>query len=306
MRSLRAVSFVTLAGLLSAQDFVWAPKAPPDPYTGPHRPHTKYADLKARHAKEAEWTEVMVDDDLLYSEFVQRMPGFRTPRAFHPDTRAWWVVMEGEVRFEIEGIEPFVAKRRAIVQVPMQTIFSWQVVGDKPALMLATKIAKAGLAYVNKEDAPKLPGVEFVRARTPRTPGRYLRNNKPLTTFEELAQALESGALKGTQKVVEDDRGAANFIYGYEKNLPKLNLADRGHFHTETAEYWLILAGQIRYRIEGQEVFIANEGDVVYVPKNTWHLARWHGPGPSCRLAMNGYPNLIHYYDPEVAVPGNK
>lgn len=301
-----SIGLALAAAALSGQDFVWAPKPAPDPYTGPHRPHTKYADLKARHASQAEWSEAVVDDDLLHSEFIQRKPGYGTPRAFYSDTRAWWVVMEGEVRFEIEGTEPFVAKRRAIVQVPMQTIFSWQVVGDKPALMLATKVAKAKLAYVNKEDAPKLPGVEFVRARTPRLPGRYLHKNKPLTTFEEVAQALESGALKGTQKIVEDDRGAANHIYGYEKNLAKLNLADRGHFHTETPEFWLILAGEIRYRIEGQEVFIAKEGDMVYVPRNTWHLARWYGSGPSCRLAMNGYPNLIHFYDPEVSVPGNK
>ena len=37
--------------------------------------------------------------------------------------------------------------------------------------------------------------------------------------------------------------------------------------------------------------------DVVYVPINTYHLARFHGEGPSCRLAMNGYPNIAHLYE---------
>lgn len=300
--------FLIAAFALSAlaQDFVWSPKKAPDPYTGVHKPHRKFVDLRAAHSGHAEWNEVVADDDLLRSEWIQRKPGYKHPRILHPDTRASWIVMDGEVRFTIEGTEPFVAKKGSIVQVPMQTKFSWEVAGAKPALLFETNIAKATTVYDNLADAPKISGTAFMKIPLPRKPGVYRRDNKPHTTFAEVAAKLESGELKGTQKIVEDDRAAGNFIYGYEKNLGKLNLADRGHFHTDSAEYWLILAGQIRYRIEGQEVFIANEGDVIYVPKNRWHLARWYGPGPSCRFAMNGYPNLAHFYDPEMAQPGNK
>lgn len=294
----RSLVFFLALSISIAQDFVWSPKKAPDPYTGPHRPHTKFADLKARHAKQAEWREVLVDDDLLRSEYIQLKAGTKTPRILHPDTRTWWVIVEGEVRFEIEGTDPLIAKKGSIVQVPMQTAFSYEAA--KPSLIFETNIAKATTVYLDQADTPRLAGIEFLRTPLPRKAGVYLRNNKPHVTFDEVAKQLEAGTLKGTQKIVEDDRGAANFIYGYEKNLPKLNLADRGHFHTETAEYWLIMSGQIRYRIEGQEVFIAEEGDVVYVPRNRWHLARWHGEKPSCRLAMNGYPNLAHFYDPAI------
>jgi len=116
-------------------------------------------------------------------------------------------------------------------------------------------------------------------------------------TFAEVARQLEEGRVQGTQRIVEDDRGAANFIYGYEKQLPPIDLKQRGHYHPECAEYWLIMAGQIRYPIENVGVIIANEGDVVYVPRSTFHLPRWYGPGPSCRLAMNGYPNIAHLFD---------
>ena len=40
-----------------------------------------------------------------------------------------------------------------------------------------------------------------------------------------------------------------------------------------------------------------DEGDVVYVPIYTFHAPRFHGPGPSCRLAINGYPNIAHLRD---------
>ncbi len=59
------------------------------------------------------------------------------------------------------------------------------------------------------------------------------------------------------------------------------------------------MAGQIRYPIETQGVIIANVGDVVYVPKNTFHAPRWWGDGPSCRLAMNGFPGLAHLFEPK-------
>jgi oxalate decarboxylase/phosphoglucose isomerase-like protein (cupin superfamily) len=89
----------------------------------------------------------------------------------------------------------------------------------------------------------------------------------------------------------------SNIIYGYEKNLPKLNEKDRGHYHPECAEFWLIMQGQIRYPIEKVGVVIASEGDVVYVPPFTFHAPRFHGDGPSTRLAMNGFPNIAHLRD---------
>jgi oxalate decarboxylase/phosphoglucose isomerase-like protein (cupin superfamily) len=96
---------------------------------------------------------------------------------------------------------------------------------------------------------------------------------------------------------VHDDRAVSNIIYGYAKNLPPINEKDRGHYHPECAEYWLIMQGQIRYAIEEVGVIVADEGDVVYVPPFTFHAPRWHGDGPSTRLALNGYPNIAHLRD---------
>ena len=77
----------------------------------------------------------------------------------------------------------------------------------------------------------------------------------------------------------------------------RLTLTNRGHFHPESAEFWFILLNKIRYNIEGLPVFEADQGDIVYVPKMRFHLASFAGNGPSCRLAMNGYPDLSHSYE---------
>ncbi len=118
-----------------------------------------------------------------------------------------------------------------------------------------------------------------------------------MVTFEEVAADIENGRRKGTIRIVQDDRGTANFIYGYNSKLPPLDEKAKGHYHPEGAEYWLILKGQIRYPIERVGVVIAEEGDVVYVPPFTYHFPRWWGEGASCRLAMNGFPYISHLFD---------
>jgi mannose-6-phosphate isomerase-like protein (cupin superfamily) len=287
------------APLAAAAQTFYAPKGKTK-YEPPHKPHTRLTELKARHQGKKSWRELIVDDRHLRSEYIYAAPGQKHPKALHPDTREWWVVLEGEVRFEIETVEPFVARKGSMVQVPMQTIFSWQVNGQQPALLFDTNIAGARTLYVDHKDAPAAAGLDWVPVRfNNRVAAKWQHNNKPHVTFDELAAKLERGELKGTVRVVEDDRGAANFIYGYDKNLPPLNPKARGHYHPEGAEYWLILSGQIRYPIEGIGVIIADPGDVVYVPEHTFHFPRWWGPGPSCRLAMNGFPQIAHLFDPD-------
>jgi mannose-6-phosphate isomerase-like protein (cupin superfamily) len=296
------VSVCCLSISLGLAQQLWAPKGQ-SKYVPPHKPHTKLSELKAKHKEKSEWRELIVDDEHLRSEYLFLPPGRKTPRALHPDTRAWWVIMEGEVRFEIEGVEPFVARKGSMVQVPFARFFSYEIVGKQPALIFETNVAGAKTLYENRADAPKIAGFDWVPVSFRRELGEYDKGNRPHVTFDELAKKLESGDLKGTLRVVEDARGAANFIYGYEKNLPPIDPKNRGHYHPECAEYWLIMAGQIRYPIEGQGVVIADVGDVVYVPKYTFHFPRWYGPGPSCRLAMNGYPYIAHLFDP---VPAGK
>lgn len=262
-------------------------------YNPPHKPHTRMADVKAKHKGESEWSEWVVKDDYLWGQYIQSAPGSKVSPRFHPDTREWWVILEGQIRFEVEGQEPFVARRRSMVQAPPQTIYSMETVGEQPAIRFETNIPNATTMFPERPKV-QLPGVEFVPVRLGRRPFPYGHDNKPHINLDDLAAATPnySGG-----RFVWDDRAVANIIYGYNSKLPPVNDNDRGHFHPECAEFWVILQGLIRYPIEGQGVVIASEGDVVYVPKFTYHAPRWWGDGPSCRLAMNGYPDIAHLRD---------
>src|SRR5262245_25237013 len=95
----------------------WAPKpVQPTKYVPPQKPHTKIAEVKAAHAGQKDWRQLVVDDDHLRAEYIGSSPGSKTPRRFHPDTREWWVILEGQIRFSIEGQEPFVATKNSMVQ----------------------------------------------------------------------------------------------------------------------------------------------------------------------------------------------
>ena len=276
------------------EEVSWAPKPiQPILWIPPNKPLTKLSDLSAKHKGEENWREVVVDDEHLHAEYVYASPGTRVSRRFHPDTREWWVVMQGRIRFEIEGQEAFVATKGSMVQVPMQTIYSMEMVGSQPALRFEVNIAKAKTLYPKEVQPPEVTGIQWIPAKLNRKPALYDRGNQPHINLYELYKT----PINDFRRFVNDDRAAANIIYGYEKNLPPLDPNYRGHYHPECAEFWLVMAGHIRYLIENLGVIIAEEGDVVYVPPFTFHAPRFYGTGPCCRLAMNGYPNIAHIRD---------
>lgn len=267
---------------------LWAPKpiAPPG-YAPPQKPWVKLADLKARHKGEANWHELLVDDGRLTAEYFFVAPGTKLGRRLHPDTREWFAVVEGEVRVEIEGQAPITATRGSLVNIPRQTLYSLETVGTAPSLRFVVNVARAKTLFPQEAAPPAAAaGTAWVPVTLNRTPGRYDEFNQPHLNIHEAAAGNEKYA---GGRFVRDDKSEMLVLYGHEKNLPPLDPLDKGHFHAESAEFWLVFTGQIRYAFEGQAPFVASEGDVVYVPANTWHATRYTGPDPSCRLSITEY-----------------
>jgi mannose-6-phosphate isomerase-like protein (cupin superfamily) len=300
-----AVTAFAVSPLMFAQGskspIVWAPKPTTLPkYVPPMRPLTKLSDVLTKHNGQQDWSQVIVDDDHLHAEYISMSPGRKTEPRMHADTREWWVVTDGQIRFNIDGQESFVASKGWLVQVPYRTVYSIETVGDKPSLRFEVNIAHAKYLYPQAEQPPKTPGYNWLLTRLSQPQGVYDRGNKPYIDFNKVAEQFEQRPKKdGQVRFINDDRAVSNVIYGYAKDLPPLNPADKGHYHAECAEFWVILRGQIQYKIEGQPEFVANEGDIVYAPKMTWHRPRFFGDGPSCRLAMNGYPEIGHLFEAE-------
>jgi len=266
---------------------VWALKPTQTPaYKSPQKPWVKLSELKARHKGQADWREVIVDDGRLSGEYFGAAAGSKVSRRMHPDTREWFAVVEGEVRVEIEGQEPFTATRGSLVNIPRQTFYSLETVGTVPSLRFAVNVSGAKTIYPQEvQPPPPPPGMEWTEVRVNRTPSRYDEFNQPHLNIHEAAAKNEKYA---GGRFVRDDKSEMLVLYGHEKNLPPLDPSDKGHFHAESAEFWLVFSGQIRYSFEGQQPFIASEGDIVYVPSNTWHATRYVGDN-ACRLSITEY-----------------
>lgn len=267
---------------------VWAPKPlKTPPYRAGSQPWVKLTDLKARHNGQPNWHEVVVDDGRLVAEYFSAAPGTKVAQRFHPDTREWFAIVEGEVRVEIEGQAPFTATRGALVNIPRQTIYSLETIGTSPSLRFTLNVSGAKTMFTREAQppSPAPAGTAWVEARVNRTPGRYDEFNQPHLNIH--AEAAKNDKYSGG-RFVRDDKSEMLVIYGHEKNLPPLDPADKGHFHAESAEMWLVFSGRIRYSFEGQQPFIASEGDVVYVPANTWHATRFIGDN-ACRLSITEY-----------------
>jgi quercetin dioxygenase-like cupin family protein len=312
MRLLRRVAFVALGtlGICSAlpwqqaevrgqgqvETLAWAPvPVKPSTWLAPNQPHWKLTELLAKHTGHKDWTETVVSDTTLRAEYISMAPGARTPRRFHPDTRAWWIVQDGQIRFTIEGQEPFIATKGFMVQAPYRNVYSMETIGDKPSLRLEVHIAGATTMYPIDETPKALPGFDFVKVRISGK-GTYDAANKPFIDFSQVVAGTDK-----TRRFIADNRAVANIIRG--KPIPEPREADKGHFHEESSEFWFILEGQIRYRIGSLPVFLADQGDIVYVPKQTWHLASHGGTEMSTRLAMNGYQDLLHNFQPTEELP---
>src|SRR4030095_11515035 len=111
------------------------------PYTAPHKPHWKLSDVVAQNAGKQSWSLTVVDDAHLKAQYISMAPGESTPTRFYADNPAWWVVQDGQIRFTIDGQEPFVATKGFLVQVPYRVPYKMETVGDKPSLRFEVTVA---------------------------------------------------------------------------------------------------------------------------------------------------------------------
>ena len=266
----------------------WAPR-PVDlpPYVGTHKPHWKLSSMLADHAGREDWSVTLADDRHLLAQYVSMAPGNSTPRRFHPDTRVFWIVQAGQIRFAIEGQEPFVASKGFLVQVPDRTPYRLETVGAAPSLRLEVMVGGASTFYTLDETPVPAPGMEFVKVTLPGR-GQYDESNRPYLDFPR--EIVDGGGRAGM--FVRDDRLMAVIIRGPAE--PRPPDTDRGHIHVDYSELWFVLEGKVDYLIEGLPFFTAEQGDVVYAPAGRFHRPTFGGTGMATRVGINGFHSGVH------------
>jgi mannose-6-phosphate isomerase-like protein (cupin superfamily) len=120
----------------------YTPKPTKLPAYGSNKPVTRLSDVLAKHKGQASWTEQVIKTDRFDTRWVQMAPGEKLSTRYYGDDRVMWVVWQGQIRFNIEGQEPFVASKGFLVQVPQRVRYSAETVGNEPSLRY--EVTRAG------------------------------------------------------------------------------------------------------------------------------------------------------------------
>ena len=273
----------------------WAPKpVKPAPYVAPNKPLRKFADILARHRGKTDWSETEVLTRDFIGQYISMGAGKKTKTLFWADDRVYWVVMSGQMKVSIDGVEPFVASKGFLVQVPYRVPYSIETVGDEPSLRFEVHPSGETPSYPVSETPEPAKGITFIQAVYSGR-GKYDDTNKPFVDFEKDVVAANG---KGGG-VVKDDHTWANIIR--TKAVPTPPATDFGHFHENFAEFWLVMEGQEQFLIEGEPLITADVGDIIFAPEERWHRALASGTGYGTRLAITPRPPSLHYYQPDHA-----
>jgi len=285
----------------------WVNKTAGGAYKPPMRPLWKLSELKQMHAGQNTWQEPIILDPEQDATYNSGAPGTKYTRRMHPDTPSVFVVVAGQLHFDVEGQEPATATRGAIVNIMKSTVFAYDVTGDQNALWVEVNPTNYKTVYPadGPQPAPSKDGV-IVKVSFAHTAATYTSPNRFLyNTFTDFIAGCKTGAavmddhlfaapLIGYLNPAENQCGKGNGNIGggpaKAGDPPFDSHSVFGHIHAGPAEWWIVQVGQISGKFENAGEFHAVEGDVLYAAPMTWHQMAAEAPsGPNVRLAMGGY-----------------
>lgn len=104
-----------------------------------NRVHNRVSDV-CEQKGEAPWVERLVLTDEVVATLICMPPGNSSRRHYHPDNDEFWVVMGGELVWEIEGEDPIQTKQGDVMRVPKGKAHNIVTVGPNDSLRLGIGI----------------------------------------------------------------------------------------------------------------------------------------------------------------------
>jgi mannose-6-phosphate isomerase-like protein (cupin superfamily) len=203
-------------------------------------------------------------------------------------------VQDGQIRFTIEGQEPFVATKGFLVQVPKRLIYSMETVGDRPSLRFEVLMANSQTMYPADETPPSTPGIRFEKTRVANSKGSYDEANVPYIDYN-LTIAGKQKPKKNPTQFIGDAHdgnyvnvGIANILRGDPRTQKPAVAGDKGHLHVTGPEFWFVLEGKMEARLVQYRPSSPIRG-TSYAPATAWHQLRFAGTEMATRLAVVGY-----------------
>ncbi|MBV9549122.1 MAG: hypothetical protein JO256_05545, partial [Alphaproteobacteria bacterium] len=106
------------------------------PYVAPNRPVWRISEILASHRGQTDWVQPIVRNKDQDADYKSIGPGKKTKAMFYSDNRVVFFVYDGSLRFSIDNVDvqPFVATKGFMVNVPFRHVFTIENVGTTPAV----------------------------------------------------------------------------------------------------------------------------------------------------------------------------
>lgn len=274
----------------------WSAKpTQPTPYVAPNRVHWKLSDVMAMHRGKTDWVQPIVRNPEQEADYISLGVGKRTKAQAFADDRVVWIVQDGAMRVSIDGMEPFVATKGFMVNVPFRHFYTIETIGDRPSLRFEVRQAGSPPMFKESDTPDAYPGRTYVKVRGTPGPAKD-RDSNPI--WLDFNKQIASSDKPHNGKFVWDDHFTSNILRGKAQQVPPES--NRGHFHGTWTEFWFIMEGKVDYKIEGFPLFTADQGDVVAAVKGRWHRPSNNPNVPmSTRIPFNPRPVILHNFDPQ-------
>ncbi len=302
----------------AATETWWIQKEKGGVWPGPGKPLWRLADAKQKHAGQANWREVVVNDGRQTASYNSAAPGAKFIQRMDPTSQTMFVVLAGKVKFTVEGQPEITAVRGSIVNVLEGLVFSYEALPGENALWIEVTPDDINYLYpVALPAPPPVAGKTNLKVSFGARNGEYKAPNQPhWNLFEAVAkcdlsragvadQHLYATAIIAYANPADNKCSPAGGSGGGRGNegptaaqleATALGGGNFGHLHSDMAEWWIIQSGAVTGQFAGQKELHAVEGDILYAPRMTWHQMGVEGPGVSTRLAITAFPFINMNY----------
>jgi quercetin dioxygenase-like cupin family protein len=264
----------------------WAAKtATPAPYVEPNRPIWRISEIMAAHNGQTDWVQPTVRNRDFDCDYISMGAGKKTKAVFYADDPVIIIVQSGQIRFNVETQQPFVASKGFRVTIPYRLAYSMETVGNEPSVRWEVRPAGEAPNYPITETPTPIKGVKYIKA-TYVGHGSFPNDKPPYMDFFKI---ISQGGMPGQRGPGVPTPPASNF----------------GHFHSNWGEFWFIAEGTLDFQIEGEPLIHAHQGDVVSAAYERWHRPTNAGKGMSTRIAFIPRTNNLHWYQPNANSGGD-
>ena len=228
----------------------------------------RHSEIMGRHGEGERWAEQLLEDGRNRAVWISGPPGTPPDPHIHPDFNEWWIALDGRTQWQIGQYEPVVSNWGDIIMAPAG--FAHDIRPKE-----GVQAIRFGVTHPNSNhDIKGVPPCRLI----PVDDGQA--NPNLIHTKLKTLVDRNGTSTDWTEIVVSDNRNYAVYTHG----LPGFSVAE---WESSQNRWWVVLQGKIIWSVRGEESFVANPGDVIYVEKGVGYSIVTTGESPSIRLSVS-------------------